>query len=89
MAKDATVSGYKGRSSEQNSPMFRAGCEDGAEDTRLNSQHPGGQAHGPDPEKAWSWMYRRGYERTFDPAAAHLGCKECDKEAAMAKNMAQ
>jgi hypothetical protein len=70
--------------SEHNSPFFKAGIADGERDTMLNTSHPGGAALGPDPDKVWSWMYRRGYERGFDPHAFHLGCKQCEKEAVRA-----
>jgi hypothetical protein len=69
---------------EHNSPYFEAGLADGERDTMLNSAHPGGLAQGMDPEKDWSWMYKRGYGRTFDPSAFHLGCDLCDEEEAAA-----
>jgi hypothetical protein len=64
--------------SEENSPYFAAGMADGERDTMLNSDHPGGQAIGPDQGKEWSWMYKRGYERGFDPEAFHLECELCE-----------
>ena len=52
---------------EHNSPYFAAGCTDGQRDTELISQCPPGSALGPDPERDWSYMYQRGYARTFNP----------------------
>ena len=63
---------------EHNSPYFAAGCADGERDTQLNTSHPGGGALGPDSEKVWSWMYKRGYEGTFDSTALHMECEECE-----------
>jgi len=53
---------------EHNSPYFAAGCADGERDTQLVSDCPPCAAIGQDPEREWSWMYKRGYERTFNPA---------------------
>lgn len=66
---------------EHNSPYFAAGCADGERDTRLMTAHPGLDPVGLDPGKEWSWMYRRGYERTFEPGH-HEPCAECKKEEA-------
>ena len=64
---------------EHNSPYFAAGCADGERDTELMGSCPGLPPVGMDPEKEWSWMYRRGYERTFTPGF-HFPCPDCKKE---------
>jgi hypothetical protein len=53
---------------EHNSPYFAAGLEDGQRDSDLASSCPPGQPAGMDPERAWSYMYQRGYGRTFLPS---------------------
>ena len=52
---------------EHNSPYFAAGLADGQRDTDLASACPPGYPSGPDPERAWSGMYQRGYARSFQP----------------------
>lgn len=47
--------------SEHNSPYFTAGEVDGAAD----EARPPPERTGFDPEKAWSWMYRKGFARGF------------------------
>jgi hypothetical protein len=49
------------------SPYFRDGSEDGLQDAITASQCPPGVPHGVNLEKAWSYMYQRGYERHFKP----------------------
>jgi hypothetical protein len=68
---------------EHNSPYFRAGIADGERDTGLVSSHPGNPPIGPDPDKEWSIMYRRGYNQAFDPTP-HFACALCELEARMA-----
>lgn len=64
---------------EANSPFFAAGCADGERDTALMSACPGNPPLGPDPEKSESWMYKRGYERTFAPGF-HVPCDGCKQQ---------
>lgn len=64
---------------EHNSPYFAAGCADAERDSELMSTCPGNPPLGPDPEKAWSIMYMRGYERTFVPGW-HSPCGVCRPE---------
>jgi hypothetical protein len=47
--------------SERNSPFYRAGLADGAADAARNPR----VRVGFDPGKAKSWMYRRGFARSF------------------------
>ena len=47
--------------SERNSPYFIAGELDGQAD----AGRPPSERVGFDPEKAWSWMYRKGFARGF------------------------
>jgi hypothetical protein len=47
--------------SERNSPFYAAGLKDGAADAARNPR----VRHGFDPDKARSWMYRRGFARGF------------------------
>jgi hypothetical protein len=49
------MSGYKAGYSESHSPFYQAGLEDGLADA------PREKKLGPDPEKAHSAMYMRGY----------------------------
>ena len=49
------MSGYTAGYSESHSPFYQAGLEDGLADA------PREKKLGPDPEKAWSVMYMRGY----------------------------
>lgn len=60
--------------SEANSPYYKAGCADGERDTQLVTDCPPGDPIGMDPDRAWSWMYRRGYEASFKPVR-----HECDE----------
>lgn len=52
---------------EHNSPFFALGVQDGQRDTLLVSACPPADPEGMDPARAWSWMYKRGYERAFQP----------------------
>lgn len=52
---------------EHNSPYFAAGLEDGTRDALAESSCPPQPSEGPDEERAWSWMYKRGYERGYQP----------------------
>lgn len=47
--------------SERNSPYYAAGLKDGAADAARNPR----VRRGFDPDKARSWMYRRGFARSF------------------------
>ena len=60
---------------EHNSPYFDAGVADGKRDeTRIRSCPPRA-AVGMDPQREWSWMYKRGYEREFT-GRVH-SCQQC------------
>jgi hypothetical protein len=58
--------------SERTSPYFAAGLADGAADAARNPR----VRRGFDPAKAKSWMYRRGFARSFllIRALVHTGC---------------
>lgn len=45
----------------RNSPYYQAGLKDGAADAARNPR----VRHGYDPDRAKSWMYRRGFARSF------------------------
>ena len=47
--------------SERNSPYFAAGLKDGAADAARKPS----ERRGYDPDRARSWMYRRGFARAF------------------------
>jgi hypothetical protein len=49
------------------SARFQDGREDGLEDAITASQCPPGYPTGYRPEYEFSWMYREGYDRTFQP----------------------
>ena len=51
---------------EHNSPFFDAGKADGQRDAQAARSCPPGPVIGMDPDREWSSMYRRGYEREFD-----------------------
>jgi hypothetical protein len=61
---------------ENNSPFYAQGYADGESDTLLVAACPGNPPLGPDPGKAWSVLYRKGYSSTFFPVP-HEGCKQC------------
>jgi hypothetical protein len=46
---------------ERNSPFFAAGLKDGAADAARNPR----ERRGYDPNKKISWMYKRGFARSF------------------------
>ena len=54
-----------------NSPFYAAGVADRQRDAALEAD--GKEPAGPDPEREWSWMYKRGYGAIDQPAtnAAH------------------
>lgn len=58
------------------SPNFQAGTLDGLLDTRRGSACPPLPERGMDPQKAGSWMYRRGYASTYAPSPCP-GCSKC------------
>lgn len=62
---------------ESNSPYFAQGCTDGDRDAARIGACPPEPPLGPDPERDWSWMYRRGYNAQFEAATPHTcgpGC---------------
>jgi hypothetical protein len=63
------------------SPYYDQGAADGSEDTAALSACPPGRAAGQNPSKAWSVMYRRGYDSTFkpEPCKHDQGCKKAKK----------
>ena len=63
---------------EHNSPFYDQGRADGARDTELMSACPGNPPVGPDPDKAWSVMYCRGYDLTF-VEGFHVPCDGCKR----------
>jgi hypothetical protein len=69
---------------EHNSPYFAQGLEDGARDAEMESGCFPVLGLGPDPEKSWSVMYMRGYERahTPNPCACPLPCKNAGEKVA-------
>ena len=65
---------------EHNSPYYRAGIEDGERDAGLVGSCPSWPPIGPDEDKEWSVMYRRGYESV--PQIVHMPCDNCRDDAA-------
>lgn len=63
--------------SKDNSPFYDAGLGDGTADAETESACPPGIAAGPDPERTWSWMYKRGYADGYqvDPCACDGSCR--------------
>jgi hypothetical protein len=60
--------------------MFARGVSDGELDTARIAACPPQPAAGPQPPNpAYPVMYQRGYERSFNPGAAHQGCSRCRK----------
>lgn len=55
---------------ESNSPYFRDGLADGEADRARADSDPPQEVRGMDPEKSWSWMYKRGYGRAFGTTEA-------------------
>jgi hypothetical protein len=53
------VSRYRAGYSEKHSPFYDAGLADGLADATRESDE---DKQGMDPDKAWSAMYRRGYD---------------------------
>lgn len=60
---------------EDNSPYFRAGVEDGQADAAAVASCPPQAPRGPDLERMWSVMYQRGYSSV--PRSPHVCDRTC------------
>lgn len=67
---------------EANSPYFGYGREDGLRDMQLITSCPARRPVGWDPEREWSWMYKRGYASTFNALQQHRCTRECERRRA-------
>lgn len=56
------MSGYRPGYSEEHSPYYLAGVNDGLRDAELMAEDPPQEPVGMDATRDWSGMYRRGYQ---------------------------
>lgn len=58
---------------------YAYGVEDATRDCQIVANCPPGDPIGPDPERTWSCMYRRGYEDKIADATPHICTDRCRK----------